>query len=480
MRLLALQWNPSEADVLVASVHSDRMRIEQAFQVDLGPESGEAESQESPAQRLAAALKSHRLGRLPLVVALGRNSAELRHLTLPAAPDEELPDLVRFQALRQFNNLEEHWPLDFLPLEGPSDADRYVLAATVHPDLVEQAQQLGEAAGVKLARLVLRPCAFASLAVRRLGPRSGGTRLLVSVDGDEIDLAVMVDGRVTFLRQARLAGDPLSDPAVVPALVMELRRTLAAAQNQPGSRSVEGVVLLGAGTCHETVAKAMAQELSLPTELVDPFENVDWGRAADESLSKSPGCLAPLVGALWDEATATAPALDFLHPRRRPEPPSRRNTYALAGLAAAMLVLLVIVLGWLKGDQLTNDVRNLQRQIEGMKKDSEQAAITEKAAGDVEKWMADEVNWLNELQWLSQRFPPADEAILTGLKLNVNSGRAEMTLDGFARDVETVTKLDQALRDPPHSLAGKSKDKSDAKPPYGVQFRSSVLIEKGE
>ncbi|MBU1155951.1 MAG: 30S ribosomal protein S13, partial [Proteobacteria bacterium] len=46
------------------------------------------------------------------------------------------------------------------------------------------------------------------------------------------------------------------------------------------------------------------------------------------SLPENADRFAPLLGALWDELEGTPHALDFLNPRHRPKPPSRRNTYA--------------------------------------------------------------------------------------------------------------------------------------------------------
>ncbi|NUQ64428.1 MAG: hypothetical protein HUU20_18330, partial [Pirellulales bacterium] len=186
-RFLALHWNQSEANGVVASLRGSRMVVERVFAISLREEAAGAESAEgSVAQRLAAELKSQRLGRLDTVVALGRESVELRHLTLPAAPDEELPDLVRFQALRQFNNLEEQWPLDYVPLNAEGDPSRYVFAAAVRSELVEAVRQTCEAAGMKLARLVLRPSAAASLVARRLGDRAAGTLLIVNLEAEEV------------------------------------------------------------------------------------------------------------------------------------------------------------------------------------------------------------------------------------------------------------------------------------------------------
>jgi hypothetical protein len=108
------------------------------------------------------------------------------------------------------------------------------------------------------------------------------------------------------------------------------------------------------------------------------------------------------------------------------------------------------------------------------------ATRSENAEKEVAEWIDDGINWLDELRWLSEHYPSAEDAMLTQVKFNANAGRGEITLDGLARDVETVSRLDRGLHDGAHRLAGKRKGESDASGSYGVQFSSSVRIEKAK
>src|SRR3972149_8700943 len=106
-QLLALEWDGSEARWGVASMRGDRVAIEQAFSVELRPrQPGGDKSDVNIGARLASALGVRGLGRMDTLVAIGRTNIELRQLLLPPAPDEELPDLVRFQAMRELTRFE--------------------------------------------------------------------------------------------------------------------------------------------------------------------------------------------------------------------------------------------------------------------------------------------------------------------------------------------------------------------------------------
>ncbi len=88
---------------------------------------------------------------------MGRTNIELKNLTLPPSPPEELPELVRFQAEREFNTLTDDWPLDYIPIPGESKDVQTVLAAAISPELVSEIQITCETAGIVPNRLILRP-----------------------------------------------------------------------------------------------------------------------------------------------------------------------------------------------------------------------------------------------------------------------------------------------------------------------------------
>ena len=130
--LLALEWNSHEIRVAVACGRGNRVVIEHAFLVPWNEEeSGAGQPEQRIGQRIAEELDLRDIGRPQTLVAVGRTSIELRQIQLPPAPDEDLPDMVRFQAAREFNELDEHWLLDFVPIDDGPDGPLSVAAAGV-------------------------------------------------------------------------------------------------------------------------------------------------------------------------------------------------------------------------------------------------------------------------------------------------------------------------------------------------------------
>jgi len=480
-RLLALEWNDTEARLAVASSRGEQVIIEQAFSVALSPPQPDTDQAAIDlSERIAAALAARGLGRMDTLVAVGRTNIELRRLSVPPAPDDELPELVRFQALREFTTFNEQWPLDFLPIDDTPEQSRTVLAAAIDPALVERIQETCRSAGLKPRRLILRPCAAASLLGRSQAAAPAEVRLLVDLLVDEADLTVIVDRKVVYLRTARLPGDPLSEATPTQALLSEIRRTIAAAQNQLGGRPVESIVLCGADEQHEELAEWLGEQLSLPAELFDPFGGLRLGSELRRGLPDQPGRFAPLLGALLDEFLQTPHAIDFLHPRRRPQAPGRRNTYALAGLAAATVVLAVFWYGWFQSGSLDREIRRLRLETTGLQKKITALSQEKKAADAIQKWASTEVVWLDELHWLVEKFPPAQEAMLTQLQLASGIDGGEMTMDGVVRNVETVKTMENNLRDDSHYLVGRDKGRQRSEEPYSIRFTSSLYVKREE
>ncbi|MCC6126818.1 MAG: pilus assembly protein PilM [Pirellulales bacterium] len=459
--LLALEWNGTEARLVYASGRGDRVVIEQAFAVEMRRRNDDGEQPEVDiGDRLVSALGARGIGRVETLVAIGRTNIELRQLSLPPAPDEELPDLVRFQAMREFNELDDDWLLDYVPLNDSPDEPRAVLAAAVGPDLVSQIQQTCEKAGLKPKRLVLRACAAAALLSHTQAARQGELRLLVDLLSDEADLTVVNDGRVVFMRTTRLGEPP--NPQV---LFGEIRRTMAAVQNQLAGRKVESIVLCGRGLEQSDLARRIQAELDVPTELFDPFDGLQLGPELEEALPDHPGRFTPLLGMLATEFARRPHAVDFLHPRRRPAPPSKWRRYSLP--VAAAVVLLISYLGYRQWQYngLQADIEKLNADLNNLDQLVKRAEKRREVAQSVEKWSIGDIVWLDALYEMHEKLPPASEAMLSHLTLKSTATGGEAGFKGFVKSLDVLKKVEN-----------KSSSQDDSVKPYAWQFNGTRLI----
>ena len=87
-RLLAIEWNDTEARLAVARARGRQIVLEQAFTVPLELADVEAASRRIDIGRqIAAALTSRKLGRIPCLVVVGRSAVDgARLLPLESGP----------------------------------------------------------------------------------------------------------------------------------------------------------------------------------------------------------------------------------------------------------------------------------------------------------------------------------------------------------------------------------------------------------
>lgn len=477
--LIAIDWDRREARVVVATTQGRSFGIEQAFGV---PWSGEETGDAATAARAAAlksALRERGVSRGDALVTIARGVVELKQLELPPAPDDELPDLVRFQARRELHLSDENAPLDFVAVPAEAGKPRTVLAAAVEAKLIEQIRATCEGAGLRLRRVLLRPCATASLAIRNLADAGRPLRLTVDVGGDEAEIVALAGHDVVLLRAARLSGDAGSSD-YARALTSELRRTTAAVQYQAAGRRVESITLCGPNAELTSIAAGLSSELELPVQVVDPAERFSESGARVSAPAELRRRLGPLVGALVDEVESVAPAFDFVNPRRRPEPPNRRRQFVAVGAAVAAVVLVGGGAVWWKLRSLDDQIAALKRQSAQLNPVVKEADAADKRAAEIEKWLQSDVVWLGELARLAERFPPAKEAMLTQLRLTAHALGGEMFLHGAMAESSTGDAIETQLRDATHVVEGRGRRHAPDASRYPWQFQTAIVVKTDE
>ncbi|HEV3023014.1 MAG TPA: hypothetical protein VGX76_11115, partial [Pirellulales bacterium] len=388
--------------------------------------------------------------------------------------DDELANLVRFQALQEFNSLDENWPLDFIPFAGPEDAPRQVLAAAMSPDLVEQIRQTCRRARITPERLVLRPCAAASLLCRSGGSTTERVRLLVDVLTDEADLTVLDDDQVVFLRTARLPADVLTGADAYRPLLGEIRRTVAAAHNQLGGQKVEAIHLCGSGPAHVELAARLAEGTGLPTHLFDPFQGLTLAPELSAAMPEATGRFAPLLGMLVDEARHGRHDIDFLNPRRPPAPPSARRKLVLGGVGAAAIAALGAWWIWSGLGRLDEEIGELAARSKSADPNVAEAKELDRKALVIEAWTKQDVNWLDELRELATDLPKPQEVQLTRLKMSLAPDGGRIELDGLMRETSTAGAFEAGLRDEHHHIQGRNIIQDASQQGYRWKFVSTL------
>jgi hypothetical protein len=120
--------------------------------------------------------------------------------------------------------------------------------------------------------------------------------------------------------------------------------------------------------------------------------------------------------------------------------------------------------------ELQTESKNLDNPVKAAEQlRAEVAVIDAFAAGDV--------NWLDELYGLSQKFPNADEALVDVVTFSTRTeGGGLVYLEGYVRDPAIIEKMESKLRDARRQVTGSGTTFDERQPEYRWQFKERIVI----
>lgn len=412
-KTLVLEWDSREARVIAISQKGRKWTVEDAFAVPL-PARDASAGDKVVGPMLRDALAQRGLAGSKCKIVVGRSSIELRYLTVPQAPTEEMPDLVRFQALRQFSQLGEEWPLDFVTVSDNGET-QLVLAASIVPSSLDGLVDVCKLAGLAPEQVFLRPFAAAANVAGEAIAEGQERRLVVEVLTDEADLVVVDRGRPIFCRTVKLPTGPDAAEARNTSLVGEIRRTVAAAQNQIPGREITHISLFAAAS-ESAVVLSKLQQSNFTAEAIDPFAEVDPSRLTEIKAAQR-GSFAPLMGVVHLLSGATTPSIDFLNPRQRPLPPDNRRRNVLAIAVVALLLLSGVTGYYYWAENVNAQVNEIAAEIKKKKDEIKEYDDIRAAANSLQNFEKTNISAAEKLAELSQMLPPADRVLLSQFNL---------------------------------------------------------------
>lgn len=443
--LLAIEWEHEHVCGVLAQLSPGRVRVERTFVI---AKPSAAASSSGPLQLDWLKPELSRLGITggDVLVALPRDEAVVKRLELPEAPDEELPVLVRFQAGAKSSVALEDLALDFIPLPRRSDVPgREALMATVPRQTIDELQLVCRKAGLQPVMIGLTAAAVAEFVARAesaADASASGASLVVARHGNRIEVSMLHRCHLIFSHSARLSEDATGQKAQ--AIVAEVSRALVALRGASGDVKIERAWTLVSASEHEHLAESLKRRLQCEVSPLDPFASVERDpRVADAIADRS--LFAGPIGMLLAKADPRVPGLDFLSPRQPAvKRDTRRQRTILAGAGAAALVLILGGAHWLRLSNLDAEIEALGARENELNEALKKAEPTNKAAEAVAKWKADGADWLEELTELAARMPPTERVYLRSLRMIPRQGptaAAKINLDGFSREREDATKL---------------------------------------
>jgi len=471
---VAITWENDRLLFLSASTYGKAVTFDHAAALD-------------EPKKLDGLLAQHRLAKADTVVILNRSDVEVRPMVFPPVPADELPALVKFQASKEFNHYEPNAPVDFFvtgklnnvsrstlfPAVKTSDnvpegAPKHLLASTLRLNTFQQIKTFCEARNLALRHIVLRPCAVAALWKQSEDYTPDRSVLLVELDKYETSQTVVFQGEPVFMRSPKIhRPQDVSTPDFAARLLAELKRTRIAARNEIQGNDVDEVLLCGSGLTFKSLAEQLAKGLDMPVRLFDPMAGLTIkAKEADERY-------AALFGAI-KQATRKEPIqIDFCNPKKRTEDTGKRNVFT--GVAAMVLIVVICLFGYAFYSRSTveSDLKVLRQRHNDLDKVHGTLVGQKQQLDVIDAWYQDNVNWFEQLYWLSQKAPRGQDMMARDLTFNSGSG-GTISFTALLRDQDLISPMAVQFRDADHALRtlGRGPNPNDRQ----YSFRSELLI----
>ncbi len=475
--LLAIDWGHEQLCGVDAGAGKGNARAEKCFVLTWPDEMNPVEQPDEAGAWLKAQLEEQGISTKQVVVTLPRESTIVRHLELPEVPDDELPDLVRFQATTKSSLPLDQLLLDYLPLpQRVGYEGRDVLLATVPKKLSTTIQQVLGAAGMELTALGITPIAIGELVHHASTSKDDETVLMLARHGQRVEISVMRGKHLHFSHSAQLHGD--SETRNLQTILSEVSRSLVALQKVFGSTEISHAWVVGREEDNQSLVDALKERLSSEVSVIDPLSTTGVTSSAsdvpgDRSLYAGP------IGMILSRTDNLVDAVDFLNPRKKAVKRDTRKVNAAIS-AAAIVVLCIIGYSFRssKIGDLDAEIGGLQERDAELKEllelESSKEALT--TSEEYNDWEATRVRWRNPVTEIVTSIPSTDDLLFSEMRLESKSGEFPGIVSGTVHakaryHVESLQRelSDAGFRVKPNQI---TYDADDGEFPY--RFRLDV------
>jgi Tfp pilus assembly protein PilN len=473
-RVAVVHWDRENLHFMVVSPKSKKVSI-----ADIGsvPHADVA----NPFVALATHFREQATQVQRLVVLLSRPELDLLTLTLPPAEANELPALVASEVEQQLGEADEPPAIDFYVLPDSSSdqtegthtttqAGMQVLAFALPASVQRTLQAQITGASFRAVAICSRQLSPLGILQRRLVPDS---TLAVSVHlyASEAEMAICRGPEPILLRSIRINPD---DPVrVAEQIWLESQRCLAMLPHEVADLPFSWFVYT---TCEASfqVAQALEEHEHITIQPVDPL--IGWEvEPQEQSAGAMKFASAANAGAAWDFLNDKLP-INLLAPKRPPKAANPMVRWAAIGAAAAMV--LAIGTYFLLSDvaQLSDEVTKFETELVDLKKLT--AKYQEKAdqVTTIENWLSDQVDWVDELNTLSQRLPDGRNATVRRLTASANSGNAVIDLAVQVAKQETISQFEGSIRSAKYGVTSKQISQNAESEEYPWQFETRIVF----
>ncbi len=391
-----------------------------------------------------------------VIVALDREQATIRRLSLPTDDADELPDMARFAIQRETPTEAGALAVDLVPRESAGGTTTVVVAAAPAA-AVERARRVADAVANGAPVIGLRAFGVARLlgdAPQRpaeagaAAPAAPGVIAAFDCSGETLELVVVRGGEILYSRGVRVA-----DAA---AAASEAKRSWMGYRFTQADEQLSAAYLLASESWHAEFGAALDRALGMPLVAFAPPATLRVAASVDREAL---GACWSLVG-LALERSGLEESINLAAPRRAPDRAARRRMRALA---AAGVLVVAGLLGWTMGSFGRERAR---AEVEALTADATAKLPSHfRYRRDALKlehlrsWESAAPDWLEELRFIHGFAPDSTKVVLDLFNASLEASDVQydrskrwkiaadlkFAMTGEARDRATADALRDAL-----------------------------------
>ncbi|MBN2452970.1 MAG: pilus assembly protein PilM [Candidatus Omnitrophica bacterium] len=249
-----------------------------------------------------------------------------RYLKLPSVDDNELEEIVPIEALKHVPYSAEDIMCGYRVIEKMPDGYSHVQLAIAEAKAIKDLAATAENAGLAVKSV---RAGFETLLEWYLRMRRGAQKeaaLVVSVDPNYIDMAVMEGDKLTFTR-----GVSCHNSMTVDEMTEQVKMSADAYRND-SPKFIETVFVTGSVEKASRLVDALSSVLAVPVSFVDQAQDPDLG--VEQKIALSNASYTGLLGIALDEDSMKINLM----------PPDARSFYAAGALKKSLFVTVCLAL----------------------------------------------------------------------------------------------------------------------------------------
>ena len=474
-------------------------RIKHVEVVPVPSERFDLENPRKVGEWIGEQLKALRLFPGNVVMAVRRGEAVLKELLLPPLKDAgEMASMVNMRAMRELPFPETDAVIDFTVTKVPTkkelqaakkealqrgaatDTMAHVVVAAVRRDTVNRYRTIAEAGGLTLTGLGLRPLA-SFRALKACVPEINGDAVaLVSVRRHEVDVDILIDGRLVFSRELSVNLEEPEDVTeaagqdCITQAAKEIIRCLHSYEGSEAFKPLEHLYVAGGTGLEDNLRDIIRSQTDIDCKRIPPPTGVRLPKERETDATRALTALGLALGFVDERGLA----VNFLAPKR---PVLRRNQGRTKWLLSIVILQALFVLLFGARSKLAEEYEVKLSGANGListyntlaKQEKDIGRWTRKNADAIRSWHGANRHWLEHIAFLSSVIPQCDQIYL--LKMNMRSGKTGViSFQVQVRDSEVLHSFEKKLRNLGYIVKPVSFTPVNDK--YGYKFRATFEL----